>query len=145
MPVVPAFPFAYLWLIKVRLATDDEDFELLEIGEHSHRHAFVPSVAFGLEGVTGMEFLCGFFGLADKLFAFVRAEKIISAFASAANLRGTFNFHFALALDKTGTVFHVPAERAKERVQEIIPEFGLVVVCAFEFCDAFAERFDETI
>jgi len=39
-------------LVEMRLAADDVDFELLEIGENGQRHAFVPSVALGLEGVA---------------------------------------------------------------------------------------------
>ena len=142
---VPAFPFADVRLVNVRLAADDVDFQFLKIGEDGHRHAFVPGIAFGLEGVAGVKFLGGFFGLANETVALVGAEKIIGAFASAADLRGAFNLHFALLLDEAGAIFHVPAERAEEGIEKIVAQLGFGVTGLFEFGEAFAERFDETI
>jgi len=129
----------------MRLAADDIDFQLLEIGEDGDRHAFVPGVAFGLEGVAGLKILGGFLGLTDKAIAFVGAEQVVGALASAANLGGALNFHFALALDETGAVLHVPAERAEEGIEKIVAQLGLGVAGFLEFGEALAERSDEAV
>ena len=72
-------------------------------------------------------------------------EAIIGPLASAANLRGAFNLNLALLLDEAGAVFHVPAEGAKEGIEKIVAELGFVVIGAFEFREAMAEGFDETV
>ena len=113
---VPVFPFANVRLVNVGLAADDIDFQFFKIREQGHPDAFVPSVAFGLEGVAGMKFLGRLLGLADKSVAFVGAEKIIGTLASTANLRGAFNLDFAFTLNQTSAVFHVPTECAEKRI-----------------------------
>src|ERR1039458_6596027 len=91
-----------------------------------------------------MKLFCGFLGLAYKLVAFIRSEKVIGTLASAADLRGAFNLDFALLLNEASAVFHVPAKCAKKGIQKIVAKLGFVVIGAFEFCDALAEGFNET-
>ena len=92
-----------------------------------------------------MKFLGGFLGLADKPVTLVSAEKIIGTLASTTDLRGALNLHFTFLLDEAGAVFHVPAERAEERIQKIVAQLRFGVAGFLEFTEAFAERFDETI
>ena len=42
-------------------------------------------------------------------------------------------------------IFHVPTKGAKHGIQKIIAKLGFGVTEAFEFIEALAERFDETI
>ena len=129
----------------MRLAADDIDFQLLKISEQSHRHTFVPRVAFGLEGVAGVEFFGGFLGLANKSVAFVGAEKIVGPLASAADLRGAFNLDFPLLLNKTGAIFHVPAKCAEEGVEKIIAKAGFAVFGAFQFHKTLPKGIHQTV
>ena len=92
-----------------------------------------------------MEFLGGFLGLADEAVAFIGAEQVVGAFASATDLGGALDLDFAFLLDQPSAVFHVPAEGAKERIQEIVAQLGLGVTGLLEFGEAFAEGFNEAV
>ena len=53
--------------------------------------------------------------------------------------------NFALLLNQPRAVFHVPAERAEEGIQEIIAELGFHVRRFFEFGKSLTKRFHEPI
>lgn len=116
---MPHLPLAFVATVFVGAAADDIDFHLLEIGEEGEDDGFVPSVAFGLEGIDGIEVFAGLFGFADKAVGAVGAEKVVGAFGAAPNVGAGFDFDFALVLDKGELVLQIPAEGAEEGVEVI--------------------------
>ena len=121
------------------------NFEFLKVSQDGEWQVFVPSIAFGLEGVTRVKFLGGFLGFTNKTVMAVCSEKIIGALLPPADFRAAFNFHLAMLLNQSGAVLHVPAKRAKKWIKIFKTEFGLVITVAFKFGQIAPEFFNETI
>lgn len=130
-------------IVDMRLAADDEEFEFLEVGEDGEGEFFVPCVAFGLEGMAGVEFFGGFFGFADEAVTGVDAEEVVGAFLAASDLGAGFDFDFALRLDEAGFVGDVPAEGGEKGIEEVVAELGFDVAGRFMLGEVVAEGIDE--
>jgi hypothetical protein len=129
----------------MRLAADDVDLELLEIAEHGEDEPFVPGIAFGLEGVAGVQNLGRLLGFADKAVLAVGAEEIIGALLAAADLRPALDFNLAMLGDESGFILDIPAERAEERVKEVHAQARFAVAWAFVQREVAAEQFDQPV
>lgn len=129
----------------MRPATDDVNFDFFEVGKNRNRQIFVPSIPLGWEGILGMQFFSGFLGPAYKAVTPIGAEKIIGTLLASLNLRPALNLNLTFGLNQPGSVLHVPAEGAKERIKKIFAEFGFHAVRAFEFGKIAFEDANQTI
>jgi hypothetical protein len=105
--------------------------ELLEVGEHSQWRLGVPAVADGLEVVVGgcdvtVRFL-RFDKEADVAVVRGEVEGVVGA-ALTASRDGRLHFNFLLVGIGLLVVVHVPAQRDEELVDEVLANFGLLVV-----------------
>ena len=142
---VPRLPEADVRLVFEGLAANNEDFHLLEVGEDSQGQALVPRVAFGLEGVSGVEFFGGLLGLADEAVGRVSAEKVIGALLAAANLGPALGLDFSVLRDQAGPVLDVPAQRTEEGVEEFLTETGFIIARALVGGEVPSEGFDKAV
>jgi hypothetical protein len=125
------------------IVTNDEEFEIFEVGGERERKFFVPGVTFGLEGMFGVEFFGGFFGFANEAVAAGNAEEVVGAFLAAGDLGAGFDFDFAMFLDEAGGIGDVPAEGSEEGVEEIVAELGFDVAGFFVFGKVVGEGIDQ--
>ena len=131
----------------VRLDPTVVDGEFLEVGEDAERQLGAPGVAAELVGGVRVPFDVhrGLLGLDEELARAADAEAVVGRLGAAADLDGVLVHHVLVGLGVAPLVVHVPAQGFEERVDELDPGQGLVILAALVAVQVGAEAVDELV